>query len=174
MEKIKILTQKEKGNNRHWKNFVDKEYLGSHNLERGEEMLLTIEKFEGEEMVQRPDGEKEPMRVLYFSEDVPKMIVNNTNANIISALYDNQPEKWINKQIQVYATPIKAFGKMQDALRIRDFIPKIEVDVAKHTKALNSVKKLKDLKQAWTKLPVSAQNDEKIVALKNKLKSTLK
>jgi hypothetical protein len=81
----KIIRKKTKAGNRHWKNFLDKDYLGSHNLEKGEEMLLTIERFEGEELVTKVGGdsnEKVPKPVLYFREDVPKMIMNITNGNI--------------------------------------------------------------------------------------------
>ncbi len=172
----KIISKKEKGTNRHWKNFLDKDYLGSHNLEQGEEMLLTIGKFVGEEMVQKVGGglnEKTPKTVLYFQEDVPKMIMNITNGNTISNLYGSQPEKWIGKQIQVYATPVRAFGKTQDALRVRDFIPKISVDVAPFVEKMKQAKNLTELKNIWGTFQVSARNDERVIAEKEKIKSTL-
>jgi len=168
----KILTKKEKGANRHWKNFLDKDYLGSHNLEKGEEMLLTIEKFVGEEEVTTADGKKQK-QVLYFVEDVPKMILNITNGNILTQLYGSHPEQWIGKQIQVYATPVKAFGKVQDALRIRDFVPKIKVDVAGYTAKLAAAKSLEELKTIWSKFPVSARNDKDLITKKDELKNKL-
>lgn len=168
----KILTKKEKGANRHWKNFLDKDYLGSHNLEKGEEMLLTIEKFVGEEEVTTADGKKQK-QVLYFVEDVPKMILNITNGNILTQLYGSHPEQWIGKQIQVYATPVKAFGKVQDALRIRDFVPKIKVDVAGYTAKLAAAKSLEELKTIWSKFPVSARNDKDLITNKDELKNKL-
>ena len=85
-DETKIITKKVKGNNRHWKNFLDKEYLGSHNLEKGEEMLLTIAKFEGEENVMGQDGKETVKQVLYFKEDAPKMILNITNGSTIAHL----------------------------------------------------------------------------------------
>lgn len=168
----KILTKKEKGSNRHWKNFLDKDYLGSHNLEKGEEMLLTIERFVGEEEVTTADGKKQK-QVLYFEEDVPKMILNITNGNILTQLYGSHPEQWIGKQIQVYATPVKAFGKVQDALRIRDFVPKIKVDVAGYTAKLAAAKNLEELKTIWSKFPVSARNDKDLIKSKDELKTKL-
>lgn len=171
----KIITKKEKGTDRHWKNFLDKDYLGSHNLEKGEEMLLTIAKFEGEEMVLTKAGsdEKSPKPVLYFAEDVPKMIMNITNGNTISALYGSHPDNWVGKQIQVYATPVKAFGKTQDALRIRDFVPKINVDVATYKAQLSKAKTLDELKTIWTQLPVSARNNKEVEAEKDIIKNNL-
>lgn len=169
---VKILTKVEKGQNRHWKNFLDKDYLGSHNLEKGEEMRLTIEKFVGEEKVKTAEGES-LKQVLYFKEDVPKMILNITNGNMLTTLYGSHPEQWIGKQIQVYAARVKAFGKEQDALRIRDFVPKIEVDVEAYTKKLAQAKTLEDLKKVWTSFPVSARNDKELITRKDNLKATL-
>ena len=173
MEKKRILTKKEKGVNRHFKNFLDKDYLGSHNLEKGEEMLLTIVKFEGEESVIGSDGSKSPKMVLYFKEEVPKMILNITNGNTIANLYGTHPDGWIGKQVQIFATPVKAFGKTQDALRIRDFVPKREVDTDNYVSKLEACTTLDELKNAFKSFPVSAQQDEKVVAKKDELKSKL-
>lgn len=169
---VKILTKVEKGAHRHWKNFLDKDYLGSHNLEKGEEMLLTIEKFVGEEEVATADGKK-TKQVLYFKEDVPKMIMNVTNGNIMTGLYGSHPDRWIGKQIQIYATPVKAFGKTQDALRIRDFVPKIAVDVKGITAKLEAAKTQDELKNLWVSLPVSARNDKELITKKDELKAKL-
>lgn len=172
----KIIRKKTKATNRHWKNFLDKDYLGSHNLEKGEEMLLTIEKFEGEEMVRKLDGEKDqkvPKPVLYFKEDVPKMIMNITNGNTLSALYGSHPDGWVGKQIQLYAASVKAFGKTQDALRIRDFIPKIHVDVKGFAEKLAAAKDIEELKKIWGTFPTSARNDADLITKKDEFKSKL-
>lgn len=170
----KIIKKKEKGTNRHWKNFLDKNYLGSHNLEEGEELLVTIEKFEGEEEVKTADGKASNKTVLYFKENVPKMIMNITNGNTISALYGSHPDKWIGKQIQIFATPVKAFGKTQDALRVRDFIPKIAVNSNTHIAKLTTAQTLEELKEVFKSLPVSAQRDPLVVEKKDELKTILK
>lgn len=169
----KIITKKEKGLNRHWRNFQDKDYIGSHNLEEGEEMLLTIVKFEGEEMVQTTDGTKSPKMVLYFKEDKPKMILNITNAMTIGTLYGTHPDKWLGKQIQIFATPVKAFGKLQDALRIRDFIPKAAVDVSEWEQKLKVAGNIEELKTIWASLPTSVRNDKSMIAIKDGIKAKL-
>ncbi len=172
----KIIKKKEKALNRHWKNFIDKDYLGSHNLEIGEEMLLTIEKFEGEEMVQKVGSgkdEKIPKQVLYFKESVPKMIMNITNGNTISALYGPHPDGWIGKKIQVFATPVKAFGKTQDALRIRDFKPKDPVNVEDAKAKLDKATNLEDLAKTWKLLGIAVQENKEVEAYKNVLKEKL-
>lgn len=169
----KILQKKEVGMSRHWKNFLDNDYLGSHNLEKGEEMLLTIAQFEGEEEVTTAEGKK-VKQVLYFAEDAPKMILNITNGNTLTFLYGSHPEGWVGKQIQVYATPVKAFGKTQDALRIRDFVPKIAVDTDTFTSKLMEATDLESLKKIWASFPVSARNDKVLITRKDDLKLTLK
>lgn len=169
----KILTKKEKGANRHWKNFLDKNYLGSHNLELGEEMLATIEKFEGEEDVKNIDGKSTLKQVLYFKENIPKMIMNITNGNTLSNLYGSHPEKWIGKQIQLFATPVKAFGKTQDALRIRDFIPKIIIEIDSFVAALEVCTTLEEMRNAWSSFPKSAQSNKELISLKDTLKAKL-
>jgi hypothetical protein len=172
----KIINKKVKAQNRHWKNFLDKDYLGSHNLEAGEEMLLTIERFEGEEMVMKVGGksdEKVVKQVLYFKEDVPKMIMNITNGTTIAALYGPHPDQWIGKQIQVYATPVKAFGKTQDSLRIRDFKPKTNLNISEWTLKLDEAKTIEQLGTIWKGLPLTVKNDKAIEDYKNTLKANL-
>lgn len=169
----KIITKKEKGSNRHWKNFLDKNYLGSHNLEQGEELLVTIQKFEGEEEVKNADGKSSLKTVLYFKENVPKMIMNITNGNTISALYGTHPDQWIGKQILIYATDVKAFGKTQEALRIRDFKPKPLVSTDEWGSKLEKANTLEELGAIWKSLPLAVKTDKKIEAIKDALKANL-
>src|ERR1035437_1443317 len=167
MEK-KIINKKAKGMNRHWKNFLDKDYLGSHNLEEGEEMLLTITKFVGEEKVKTADGDKVKI-VLYFAENVPKMILNITNGTTLANLYGLHPDNWIGKKILVFATPVKAFGKVQDALRIRDFRPENEGDVSEWTSQLEKATNLVELAFVWKSFKLSVQKNKKVEAFKDLL-----
>lgn len=176
MTKKKVIHKKIKASNRHWKNYVDKDYLGSHNLEEGEELELTVAKFEGEEEVLTPDGKgmtKQICRVLYFKEEVPKMILNMTNATTLASLYGSHPDQWTDKKLRLYAAKIKAFGKTQDALRIRDFIPQIEVDVVGVAADLSKAKNMNGLKRIWAGLPISARENEQLIKHKDKLKVEL-
>jgi hypothetical protein len=170
----KIITKKEKGGNRHWKNFLDKDYLGSHNLEQGEEMLLTIDKFVGEEQVKGTDGKAQAKPVLYFKEDVPKMILNITNGNTISGLYGSHPDNWVGKKIQIFATPVKAFGKVQDALRIRDVVPVQKIDNTQALAKINSCQTKEELKTTYLALTLAERNDSDVVKRANELKLELK
>lgn len=169
----KIITKKIVGTNRHWKNFLDKEYLGAHNLEEGEEMLLTIAKVVGNEAVTTADGTKTKI-VLYFKENVQKMILNITNGNILTTLYGSHPDGWIGKKIQVYPASVKAFGKVQDALRIRDSRPKEDVNLDEFRTKLEVAKTLEELGEIWKSLPLTIKTDKGVEAIKNELKAKLK
>ncbi len=169
----KIITKKEKGGNRHWKNFLDKDYLGSHNLEQGEEMLLTIDRFVGEEQVKGTDGKAQSKPVLYFKENVPKMIMNITNGNTISSLYGSHPDNWVGKKIQIFATPVKAFGKVQEALRIRDVIPAQKIDNLQALIKINDCKTKEELKNVYLALTTDERNDSEVKKLANELKLKL-
>ena len=167
----KIIKKVEKAGNRHWKNYIDKNYLGSHNLESGEEMLLTIAKFVGEEPVQGADGSKSIKTVLYFKENVPKMIMNITNGNTLTALYGSHPDGWIGKQIQIFATPVKAFGKVQDALRIRDVIPAQKIDNKEALLKIGGAKTQEELKTIFLGLTTEERNDKEVLRITNNLKA---
>lgn len=172
MSQAKIINKKIKATNRHWKNFIDKDYLGSHNLEEGEEMLLTVEKFVGDEEVTTADGKK-TKQVIYFKENVPKMILNITNGNTLSSLYGPHPDNWVGKQIQLHAASVKAFGKTQDALRIRPFVPKRDIDAAAYTSKLVVAKNIEELQKIWVTFPASAREDSTLKAKKDELKTKL-
>lgn len=167
----KIIQKKEKSVSRHWKNFIDKDYLGSHNLEKGEELLVTIQKFEGEEPVMNKEtSQKVPKMVLYFKEEVPKMIMNITNGNTLTALYGPHPEDWIAKQIQIFATPVKAFGKVQDALRIRDVAPTKKIDNSNAIMIISEATNLVELKTVFLSLSIGERNDKEVIKITNELK----
>lgn len=112
----------------HWKELQDSPYLGAYCLQPGQELQLTIEKA-GVESVVSADGSKEDCRVVHFKErGVKPMIINATNAKVISKLAGSPYlENWVGTEIQVYAEKVKAFGDVVDALRIRPFKPKKKV-----------------------------------------------
>jgi len=170
----KIITKIEKGRDRHWKNFLDRDYLGGHNLEKDEDMIVTIEKVAGEENVKNHQtNESSTHIVLYFKEDIPKMILNITNASTISTLYGNQIGQWEGKQIQLMTAQVKAFGKVHDALRVRDVVPKKTMTKAQAMVLLKKCDNLESLKKTWIALGKKFQNMKEIIELKESLKTKL-
>ena len=111
----------------HWKKLQNPNYLGAYELQPGQELTLTISKVK-EELVIGSDGKKENCSVMYFAEKgVKPMILNVTNSKTIAKLYGSPyVEDWAGKAIIIYSTEVKAFGEIVEALRIRDYLPKLE------------------------------------------------
>jgi hypothetical protein len=107
----------------HWKKLQNPDYLGSYSLDPGKDMILTIKNVKVES-VTGPDNRKEDCMIITFVENVKPMIVNATNAKTITKLYKTPfIEEWSGKKIQLFATEVKAFGDVVEALRIRPKIP---------------------------------------------------
>lgn len=87
----------------------------------GKTVTLTIAKLVVEELGHGPDKERKP--VLYFQKATKGMVLNRTNAMTIAALYGDESDEWEGKRISIYPTRIRAFGSMQDTIRVREEIP---------------------------------------------------
>lgn len=109
----------------HWRKLVNPDYLGSYALEPGQELTLTIDKVQLEE-VHGPDGRKETLPVCHFRErDVKPLVLNRTNSKTIEKLAKTPYiESWAGIRIQLYSERVRAFGETVDALRVRPFPPK--------------------------------------------------
>jgi hypothetical protein len=166
--------------NTHWKNLFEYDYLGSHNLLPGEELVCKITKIGKEEVAKKArkkgEADKEILPILYFEGKVPKMVLNKTNATTISKLYSPYTDRWIGKTVQIFATEVNAFGEKVSALRIRDFVPDDTdtVDVSAEIAAMNEVKTLKELQAYFVALPNDKKGHPEVVKLKDQLKTTLK
>ncbi|MEN6312757.1 MAG: hypothetical protein ABFD25_00760 [Clostridiaceae bacterium] len=116
-----------------WKKLQNPDYLGAYSLQddngKNFEMTLTIKSVRSEE-VKGPEG-KEECIVLRFAENVKPMVLNATNAKIITKLYKSPfIEDWSGCKIIVYVEKVKAFGDVVDALRIRQKIPTQAVPIS--------------------------------------------
>lgn len=170
VKKVKKTVEK----NSHWKNLFPYEYLGAFNLKEDEEVIATVESI-GKEMVTGTDGSKEELPVLHFLKGVPKMILNKTNSKLITkALGTAYTDQWIGKSIQIFATKVKSFGEIVDAIRIRDFAPKEQVDVSVALEALEACGNADMLKSTFQNLPLAFKGDARVIAKKDELKLILK
>lgn len=103
----------------HWKKLTNPNYIGSEILQPGQELKLTIEKIV-KEQVKTADGTQECI-VAYFQGGKKGMIINKTNAKIITKVLDTPYiEHWAGKSIIIYAAKVKAFGDMVEALRVKN------------------------------------------------------
>jgi hypothetical protein len=103
----------------HWKKLTNPNYIGSEILQPGQELKLTIEKVQ-KEQVKTAEGTQECI-VAYFKGGQKGMIINKTNAKIITKILDTPYiEHWAGKSIIIYAAKVRAFGEMVEALRVKN------------------------------------------------------
>jgi hypothetical protein len=106
----------------HWKKLTNPNYIGSHDFQPGQELVVTIESVKNE-MVKCFDGSKlkeEDCIIATLKGAKKPMILNKTNCKIITRLYDTPYiEDWIGKKIILYVAKVKAFGEVTDAIRIK-------------------------------------------------------
>lgn len=88
----------------------------------GKPFTLTIKSVTLEEMVTH-ENKREKKPVVWFSGAQKGFVMNVTNARIILALYGDDTDGWTGKRITLYPTQVRAFGEMQDAIRVREEIP---------------------------------------------------
>jgi hypothetical protein len=87
----------------------------------GKTVTLTIAKLVIEELGHGAEKERKP--VLYFQKATKGLVLNRTNAKTIAGLYGDESDDWLGKRISIYPTRIRAFGAMQDTIRVREEIP---------------------------------------------------
>lgn len=96
-------------------------YVAAEDL-NGRDITLTIASVVLEEM-QSHDNTKTQKPVVYFEKATKGLVLNRTNATIIADLYGDETDGWPGKRITIYATRVKAFGKVVPAIRVRDIVP---------------------------------------------------
>lgn len=86
------------------------------------ELTLTVSKIQPEQVV--TNGTKEMVTACHFEENYKPMILNLTNKKRLAKLYGTTDErKLTGKRITIITEKVKAFGKIHDALRIKEVIP---------------------------------------------------
>ena len=109
----------------HWKKAFNPDYIGAYSLNEGEDLIIEIETMKTE-TVTNSEGKKEECLIAVLKDQKP-FIVNKTNAKAIAKVTgSNYLEDWAGAKIQLFVTKVKAFGEVVDALRVRDFKPKLK------------------------------------------------
>ena len=122
-----------------WQTTRDVNFVGSFDLVVGcdenekpiyKDIIVTIDKISEEEVLDAQTNKKVNKTVAHFKEkNIKAMILNTTNKKgIENATGTMFMEKWIGKQVLLTVENIKAFGKVQPALRIKP-VPKRACDV---------------------------------------------
>lgn len=96
-------------------------YLTAADL-NGKSFTLTIRTVTLEEMLTH-DNKKVQKPVCWFEKAQKGFVMNATNAYVVANLYGDDTADWPGNRITLYPTQVKAFGKMQDCIRVREEIP---------------------------------------------------
>ena len=108
----------------HWKKAFNKEFLGAHDIDEGQELKVTIKNVIVKQ-VKDPQGADKNCNIAVFVENVKPMILNVTACKQMKRFAgSNYINDWNNVPVQIYVQTIKAFGEVTDALRIRDQQPR--------------------------------------------------
>lgn len=114
-----------------WQLAFPSRYIGAQHL-HGRDVTLTISRVELEllEMFRQGKTEKKRKLILFFKElegrgeDEPSMLLmNKTNSRTVAGLFGKSVDAWVGKAVTLFATEVEAFGKSQEAVRIRSKVP---------------------------------------------------
>lgn len=155
----------------HWKKLTNPNYLGSYDFDENEVRTLTIQSVQRETVI-GVEGKKEECTVVRFTTGKP-MILNATNAKTITKVSGSPYiENWSGVSVMVYATKVRAFGELMEALRIKT--DKVKgIDTTNAINLLNKATNKDELSLAWSGLTVEEKKAPNVIALKDKLKTTL-
>ena len=130
-------------------------------------------------------GNKTDGYFLEFMEDVKPMVINSTNRKVVSSIVkikhkcssaeSRNISNWKGLKIElIFDESIKMMGKRTGGIRVSPISPIVKIDDKKAVELLSHSKTLKDLQDNWTILSKDEQAFPTVVALKDKLKNTLK
>lgn len=110
----------------HWKKAFNKDYLGSHDLDNGKDLVAVIDHMEVRK-VKNNQGEESAKNIAVFKGKVKPMILNVTNCKTIKKFSgSNYIEDWGDIPVTIYIKNVTAFGEEVEALRIREKQPVVE------------------------------------------------
>lgn len=154
-------------------------YFGSWDLmdENGivKNRIVTIKEIKNEGVFDQKKQEEVQVITVYFNEIKP-IILNSTNRKTLKKVTETDfIEEMIGKRIEITSKKIKAFGDLQDALRIVPNVVKagkeIVIDKEKLMAKLNECKTIEDLKIFWTSISPKEQALPEIISRKEELKN---
>lgn len=70
------------------------------------------------ELLPNEKGEDEPRAIISFHETPRELGINKTNAQLLLALFGRAVQSWVGKQVTLFRTETKSFGKMEPCIRI--------------------------------------------------------
>jgi len=112
----------------HWKKVFNSDYLGSCDLENGNDLKAVIKSVTVRK-VKSPEGKEQERNVATFTDtNIKPMILNVTNCKVIKKFAKSKfINDWNNIPVQIYVKDdIRAFGDVTEGLRIREIQPKMD------------------------------------------------
>lgn len=107
-----------------WLKIIDPNFLSSENLgSAGTEIVVTIKDIDLAECYDEQTKQKVKKQSVFFEETKP-LVLNKTNAKTLKKLFspnDDNPANAIGKKVTLKVESVKAFGKMVDAIRIKEY-----------------------------------------------------
>jgi len=129
-------------------------------------------------------GNKTDGYFISFIEPVKDMVANSGNRKIIneivkeklgcSSAESRMLPNWKNIQVDLWFDPsVKMMGKVTGGIKVKPVVKKVISDV-NALAALNGSKTIAELQTNWGKITPAEQHLPTVIALKEKLKTTLK
>lgn len=89
-------------------------YLASHDLD-GRDVTMTISEVKEEEVGRK----REEKPVIYFEENEKGVVLNKTNAKVLSDLYGDDTDEWVGECITLFEKEVEFAGDMVTAIRMK-------------------------------------------------------
>ena len=118
---------------KHYKAYMNKTYLGCHDIEDGVDLIATVTKAQMEEIV-GDRGRKEVKLVVEF-EGAKPLIMNATNSERLAKLADSpKPSEWAGTVVQFRCEKLdRKMNGQTHGIRIAPFSPHLVVAINKAT-----------------------------------------
>lgn len=108
-----------------WKKMMNKNYLGSWDLEEGKDLILTIKSAYNQDVDNQQGGKDKCLLISFEEPGYKPLILNNVNCQSIEkATGSKYVEDWAGKRVSLFVTQVTAFGEIVEAIRIRTVAPK--------------------------------------------------
>ena len=98
-------------------NSFPSDYLKSGDIVDDETMTLTVNNVETRSIGQGENEQEKP--VVFFDEVEKGLVLNKTNAGIISEMYGPETDGWIGKKLTLFVAQVDFQGKPTQALRVK-------------------------------------------------------
>lgn len=93
----------------------------------GREHTVVLDGYEVVEF-KRDDGSPDPKVAWSLRSRQKRFVANKTNTRTIAAVYGDDLDDWIGKEVVLYPTKVDFAGKQVDAIRVRIPLPAAEDD----------------------------------------------